>query len=407
MLKHHYPFIVAFSLLFLCIPIASKAESVFVNLDQATINRGFTVESADKNVKIGILPGTVNQPIRVAIHDVTEFAQSAPGQTQATVYEYSIFPYDAVVKPIPIKVNGVNVQMRALNSNRWEPVSNTLLSKAIISASGTLQPAVLGASTTAGGGDEEENNSAELVFNNGESYIVIDAKNGSTLKEYNAQKQRPIASLTKLMTALIVVESEPNWDKEISYVQSDFVGGAMLWAKAGDVTTVKDLFYSTLVGSQNNSAHALARSTGLSTDEFVERMNLKARSLGLTHTHFVEPTGLNAGNISTASEYSKLARYALGKLEILQGTTTKHYTLKLKNRPVSFGIANTNRLLDTTPYYVTGSKTGWTYEAGRNLMMKARNNSGTEVITVVMGAQMSEQFEMTEQLLDEVLTPTN
>ncbi|MBI2637234.1 MAG: D-alanyl-D-alanine carboxypeptidase, partial [Parcubacteria group bacterium] len=178
---------------------------------------------------------------------------------------------------------------------------------------------------------------------------------------------------------------------------------AKIYAKPGDVFTARDLFYATLLRSANNAAKALARSTGLSPEEFVAAMNQKARELEMRDTSFADPTGLSAQNVSTAEDLYKLARHVFSDLAFLQATTPKKITISSVNNGKRHVLENTNKAIDV-PYVVIGSKTGYTEEAGRNVVMKARNRAGREVIAITLGGESpGAQWDDMRLLLDAAL----
>ena len=136
---------------------------------------------------------------------------------------------------------------------------------------------------------------------NAQAYEVMDVQSGQVLISKNPNMAWVPASLTKLVTALVVLDTKPNMNKSFAMATSDQVlgacsdGGACIRAKSGVKYTVGGLFHAALMPSANNAASALARSTGLSMADFVARMNQKAQSLGATNTHFNEPTGHGSG----------------------------------------------------------------------------------------------------------------
>ena len=237
------------------------------------------------------------------------------------------------------------------------------------------------------------------------SALVINKKTDEIVFAKNINDQRSIASLTKLMSALVFLDHNPGWSKVVTMKQSDFVGGASLWVKVGDSVTVKDLFYSTMVGSKNNAVMALARSTGLSFDQFVSKMNQKAIKMGLTKTRFVEPTGLNEGNVSTAAEMAEIALQAFNRFEVLQASTSKTYTVTTNNSGINYPVRNTSLKVLNRDLYVTGTKTGWTDEAGYCLATQAKKgrDSNQELIALVMGAKISQNYEEVYGLLTKYL----
>jgi len=229
--------------------------------------------------------------------------------------------------------------------------------------------------------------------------IVINADTGKVLWDKNLNDVRSIASLTKLMTGLVFLDTGTPFNKVVTIESSDSAEGGKLYVVPGETLTTRDLFYSMLVGSANNAALALARSTGKSRAEFVARMNAKAKALGLTKTHFADPSGLDVGNTSTAAEYAILSRAALKDFTMLQGTTTKVYTFTTINTNKFHSIKSTNELLNTD-LYVTGGKTGFLNESLYCLMTKIRAKNNTQYLAIVLGAPDSAtRFHETEALL--------
>ncbi|MBI1961110.1 MAG: D-alanyl-D-alanine carboxypeptidase [Parcubacteria group bacterium] len=235
------------------------------------------------------------------------------------------------------------------------------------------------------------------------SILVMDSKTGEVLLERGSEIQRPIASLTKLMTAIEFLEHNPGWNVRVTILASDDTIPAKIYVKPGDVFTTHDLFYATLLKSANNAARALARSTGLSNEEFVARMNEKAKTLSMRGTSFSEPTGLSGANVSTAQDLYALARRAFSDIVFLQATTPKALTIASVNSGKRHILENTNKAIDV-PYVVIGSKTGYTVEAGRNVIMKARNKAGREVIAITLGGESpGSQWDDIRMLLNAAL----
>lgn len=237
------------------------------------------------------------------------------------------------------------------------------------------------------------------------AFLVVDATTGDVLLERNSTIPRPLASLTKLMTASVFLDNLPDWDNRVMIQSEDRTSGSRIYLKTGDQMTVRDLFHASLVRSANDATMALMRATGLSMTMFVERMNLKARALGMSQTSFSEPTGLSAENRTTPEDYLKLARYVLNDPLFRQVTTTHNYTITTvrgtRNR--AFTIHNTNRLLVQDAPIIL-SKTGFTLEAGRCLMVGAKSKTGREVLAVVMGAKAAgSQYRDMQLLLKAVL----
>ena len=157
-----------------------------------------------------------------------------------------------------------------------------------------------------------------------------------------------------------------------------------------------------LLKSANNAAKALARSTGISNEEFVEKMNQKAKDLGMKNSRFVEVTGLSNENVSTAHDLMILSKDMFSKMIMLEATTPKKITISTtKGKKII--LENSNKLIDL-PYAMLGSKTGFTYEAGRCLTMKLKNKKGEEALAITLGADNpGAQWEDMRILLDAVL----
>ncbi len=217
--------------------------------------------------------------------------------------------------------------------------------------------------------------------------IAINEKTGAILYVKNKDMRLPMASLTKIMTATVFLEMNIPWDKVVTYQAQDNAIGSKLYVNVGDTMTVKDLYYTSLVGSANNATNALVRSTGLSRADFVNRMNAKASAWGLTNTHFADVTGLDPANVTTVGDYAVLATRALKDFRLLQGTTTHSYSFTTINTGVAHTIVNKDKMVDSS-WYISGTKTGYLDEALYCLMTKARKDklSSPDVITVVLGS---------------------
>lgn len=222
------------------------------------------------------------------------------------------------------------------------------------------------------------------------SAIVVDAASGKVLFNKDLDTKTPIASITKLMTALVFLDYNPGWNTVVTLEERDERVGATPRIYRGETVTVKDLFYSSLVSSDNNSTIALVRTSGLSESEFVQKMNEKALSLDLDNTDFVDATGLDSGNKSTALDISRLVYYALRSEEISHATTRPAYQFTVANNNKRRTVYTTDRLLESyihEKYNIRGGKTGFTNEAGSCLGVSVEGEQGQEIIVVVLGSQ--------------------
>jgi D-alanyl-D-alanine endopeptidase (penicillin-binding protein 7) len=221
---------------------------------------------------------------------------------------------------------------------------------------------------------------------------------GSFLFTKNAYAQLPLASITKLMTVLVFFDHNPGWQKAVKMHSEDDAPPAKIALGAGDALYVKDLFYATLIGSKNNAARALARSTGLSREEFVRKMNEKAEQLGMKHTVFVDVTGLDAKNRSTVEDILILSRTAFANLNIAKAASMKRYSFSVLGTARKETVHSTNFLLARGAFSAVG-KTGYINESGYNFATRVKNKK-QEVLVVVFGASSGEKREeITEQLI--------
>ncbi len=213
--------------------------------------------------------------------------------------------------------------------------------------------------------------------------LIYDRHSGKVLYEKNGNKQTPMASTTKIMTAIVVIENCDLKDVVTIDAKAAGVGGSRLGLKKNDKITVNDLLYGLMLRSGNDAAIALAIHVGESVSGFAEMMNQKAIELGLTNSHFVVPHGLDMeGHYTTAYELAKMANYALNIPKLKEIVGTKSYTVTINGQ--SKVISNTNELLGNLNG-VYGVKTGFTNGAGRCLVTACKRDK-IDIITVVLGA---------------------
>ena len=219
--------------------------------------------------------------------------------------------------------------------------------------------------------------------------IVIDRNSKAVLYGKNENQQVPMASTTKIMTAIVLLENlgvnnNLTLDTEIEVCkEAASVGGSRLGLKNGDKITINDLLYGLMLCSGNDAAIQIAVSISGSVEKFTNLMNEKAQELGLKNTHFVTPHGLDKEeHYTTAYELALITDYALNNAKISEVVKTKTYTVNINGNNKS--ITNTNELLGYLNG-VNGVKTGFTNGAGRCLVTSTLRN-GFNIITVVLGA---------------------
>jgi len=252
------------------------------------------------------------------------------------------------------------------------------------------RPRVLGVAEVRG--PEKINRNTQGLKLSAKSALAIDGESGKVLFSKNANKRLPVASISKLVSALVFLDTEPDLEKVVYMQGSDYVGGASLRVGVGESLRIKDLLYASLISSSNNAVSALVRSTGMNDKEFMIAMNTKARGLGMIDTYFAEPTGLNMVNHSTALDVAKLMKAVLDREEILQATKLREYTFRTINTGRSVRVISTDKLLSTflnkgEIYEVLGGKTGYTSEAGYCLTAAVRGPQNQEIVIVVLGTE--------------------
>jgi len=203
------------------------------------------------------------------------------------------------------------------------------------------------------------------------SAIVTDRTDGSILYEKNSRAVVPIASITKLMTAMVILDGTQSLDDPITITQEDV--DRIRWSASrlpvGTTLSRGDLLRLALMASANRAAHALGRSYPGGMPDFIKAMNRKAGDLGLTATSFHDATGISARNVSSARDLASLAAAAAEYDLIREFSTTEKYSVVLKGRTQVFG--NTNRLVRSPDWQIDVSKTGYILEAGKCLVMQA------------------------------------
>lgn len=221
-----------------------------------------------------------------------------------------------------------------------------------------------------------------------------------------ADQIMPIASLSKVMTALVLLDTDPDWTKTITISQSvidyprQIVGDdatSEVDIEAGQKISFYDLWVAMLLASSNQSAVALADSTGLTRSEFISKMNDKAEELGLTQTIFYDIAGLDASNVSTAREMAMIAKAAFQKSDIVNATAKTAYTMSAKNPDNSYAeVQVVNRNTSLMAFGPEAAKTGFLIEAQRTAVLK----KGDQIIAILHARSMSERNDIIDKYLN-------
>lgn len=213
--------------------------------------------------------------------------------------------------------------------------------------------------------------------------VVIDQSSGTVLFEKNAETQVPIASLTKLMTAMVVLDAKPDMQEELAIDRDDIdrLKGTKSRLRVGTRLTREEMMRLALMASENRAAAALSRYYPGGRQEFIAAMNRKAEELGLADTHFEDPTGLTAANVSSARDLTKMAAAAHSYPEIREFSTAPKHEVKIGRRLHAF--YNTNRLVNNQNWEIGLSKTGYISEAGKCLVMQTWMNDKPLIIVLL------------------------
>ena len=203
------------------------------------------------------------------------------------------------------------------------------------------------------------------------SALVLDQSTGQTLLEKQAGAVVPIASLTKLMTAMVLLDAhlDPREILTITDDDKDLLRHSRSRLPVGTHLPREGALLLALLASENRAAHALGRTFPGGLSAFVQTMNAKAKELGLTGTHFEDPTGLSSGNVATAWDLARIIEAAYRYPEIRDFTTRPETTIQAGRRNIQF--PNTNALVRSPRWSIGLSKTGYIEEAGRCLVMQA------------------------------------
>lgn len=232
------------------------------------------------------------------------------------------------------------------------------------------------------------------------SAVVVDVLTGDVLYGKNPERIQPIASITKLMTALVFLDTNPDFSRTSAIPAECMTLPTRKRFRAGERVMLYDLLCSALIASDNMAAKALALSTG-PEPVFVARMNAKAKSLGLLETHFADPTGLNPDNVSTAMDCARLVSIAARDDRISQIMRTQDYVFRSDRG--FHRLHTTNRLL-RTDLDIVGAKTGFIRQSGYCLTTFVRDKNQREVAATVLGSRSNtKRFTDMKKILDIVL----
>ena len=232
------------------------------------------------------------------------------------------------------------------------------------------------------------------------SMIAMDLDNDIIYYEYNADQKRLIASITKIMTAIVTIENV-DINKEVTVGEEVLKAyGSAIYINVGEKITIKDLLYGLIMRSGNDAAVVLAKNVAGSMEGFAHLMNEMASKIGMSNSYFVNSHGLEendgSANHSTARDMAILTKYAMNNATFREIFSTKKYISKSSQKTYSW--TNKNKLLHSEDY-ITGGKTGFTEKARRTLVTTgARNNTNVVVVTLNDGNDFGDHRSMYEEI---------
>src|SRR3954464_12946919 len=233
-----------------------------------------------------------------------------------------------------------------------------------------------------------------------EAAIIYNPENGKVLWETNSQNQRSIASITKVMTAVVFLENNPDLTETVVVTPADVRAASTTYLRSGYVLTKSDVLHLMLIASDNAAARVLARVSPYGTEAFIRRMTEKARELGLANTSYADPSGLLSDNVSSAYDMAKLITYVSGDERIASVMRKQYYSVAVGRQTIQ--VHSTNRLVMQGDVDGQAGKTGFISKAGYCLATLLRlPQGGPEVAVVVLGAKSNAgRFMETRHLFD-------
>ncbi len=228
------------------------------------------------------------------------------------------------------------------------------------------------------------------------STIVVDDASGAILYTNNPDDVRAIGSITKLMTVLVFLDTNPNLDSHVTVIGDDFIGGGRVYLRFDDSVTLRDVLKASLVGSDNTATAALARFSNLSPADFLTAMNTKAAVLGMGSTHYVDVSGVDSGNVSTARDLTKILSAAAANPIMAKIMPLSQVTIT-QGSGYSVDIDATDELLtsylNTGDYQVVAGKTGFIPEAGYCFATLIKHDGHALRVVVLGSASKSSRFK--------------
>lgn len=241
------------------------------------------------------------------------------------------------------------------------------------------------------------------IFVNLKAALVIDNNSGSPLYAYSADSVRPVASISKLVSAITLLDMDFPRDSVVTITKADARRSSKSNLYVGDRVEAGDLLHVALIGSDNRAIRALGRTFSGSREEFAKLMNKTCRKIGMRHTKMVESSGLNKENVSNATDCALLVNYGLKYSEIVRASSKKSYRFPVTNRRGKHlyrKVITTNRLVYSR-YKTLVGKTGFIFAADYCLATILENRKGQRLTVVALGAPRSNiRFKEARRLAD-------
>jgi len=225
------------------------------------------------------------------------------------------------------------------------------------------------------------------------SAAVIDDSSGTLLFGKRENEEKPVASITKIVGAYVFLEENPSLNKKASMQQGDEVGGGRLRLPVGTTLRVKNFLYSSLIGSANNSATALVRLSGLSKNNFFDKMNNLADEAGAEKAKFVDACGISPDNRANAKDLANIGKKVFSNSQISDISSRKKYSFSINNGRGNKTITHTSPIVSykSSAFRIEAAKTGYLPEVGNNLIVKfgSKKNKKVKIIVALIGAKTS------------------
>lgn len=219
------------------------------------------------------------------------------------------------------------------------------------------------------------------------SALIVDTKTEKVIYTLNPGKQVPIASITKLMTAMVTLDKKLPMTEVIPVAieHTKELEGVYSRVRVGSKASREDMLLMTLMASENRAAASLAHSYHGGYDAFIKAMNDKAKALGMNHTRYIEPTGLSEQNVSTAEDLTRLLMATRQYPQLSKDSVEREKTVHFRQPDYTLEFRNTNYLVTKDEWNIQLTKTGFTNQAGHCLAMRSRI-AGKDVTLVVLDA---------------------